>query len=224
MSSLIAENIQLFKNALPDKVTLVAVSKTKPVEDILEAYEAGHRDFGENKIQEMADKFEALPKDIRWHMIGHVQGNKIKYMAPFVHLVHGIDKAKRLKELDKEARKNDRIIDCLLQIHIAKEESKFGFDEAEAEEVLANNPAEKYPNVRIRGLMGMATFSDNEQEVRNEFRGLSQFFRKLKANLDLSNFDTLSMGMSGDYQLAIDENSTMVRIGSSIFGGRNQSK
>ncbi len=224
MSSLIAENIQLFKNALPDKVTLVAVSKTKPVEDILEAYEAGHRDFGENKIQEMADKFEALPKDIRWHMIGHVQGNKIKYMAPFVHLVHGIDKAKRLKELDKEARKNDRIIDCLLQIHIAKEESKFGFDEAEAEEVLVNNPAEKYPNVRIRGLMGMATFSDNEQEVRNEFRGLSQFFRKLKANLNLSNFDTLSMGMSGDYQLAIDENSTMVRIGSSIFGGRNQSK
>ncbi len=224
MSSLIAENIQLFKNALPDKVTLVAVSKTKPVGDILEAYEAGHRDFGENKIQEMADKFEALPKDIRWHMIGHVQGNKIKYMAPFVHLVHGIDKAKRLKELDKEARKNDRIIDCLLQIHIAKEDSKFGFDEAEAEEVLANNPAEKYPNVRIRGLMGMATFSDNEQEVRNELRGLSQFFRKLKANLDLSNFDILSMGMSGDYQLAIDENSTMVRIGSSIFGGRNQSK
>ncbi len=221
MSSLIAENIHLFKNALSDNVTLVAVSKTKPVEDIMEAYEAGHRDFGENKIQEMVDKYEELPKDIRWHMIGHVQGNKIKYMAPFVYMVHGIDKAKRLKELNKEAAKNDRIIDCLLQIHIAKEESKFGFDEAEAEEVLSNNPTEKYPNVRIRGLMGMATFTDNDQVVRNEFRGLSRFFNKLKANLGLDSFDTLSMGMSGDYQLAIDENSNMVRIGSSIFGERN---
>lgn len=220
MSSLISENLQLFKNALPDNVTLVAVSKTKPNEDIMEAYKTGHRDFGENKIQEMADKFEALPKDIRWHMIGHVQGNKIKYMAPFVHLVHGIDKAKRLKELNKEAAKNDRVINCLLQIHIAKEESKFGFDEAEAEEVLANNPAEKYPNVRIRGLMGMATFTENELVVRNEFRGLAQFFEKLKGNLNLSDFNILSMGMSGDYQLAIDENSTMVRIGSSIFGER----
>ncbi len=221
MSSLIAENLHRIKSALPENVTLVAVSKTKPREDIVEAYEAGQRDFGENKIQEMADKYEALPKDIRWHMIGHVQGNKIKYMAPFVHLVHGIDKAKRLNELNKEAGKNNRVIDCLLQIHIAKEETKFGFDEAEAEEVLGNNPAEKYPNVRIRGLMGMATYSDNEQEVRNEFRGLSQFFNKLKQDFNLSNFDILSMGMSGDYQLAIDEKSTMVRIGSSIFGGRN---
>ncbi len=221
MSSLIAENLHRIKSALPENVTLVAVSKTKPKEDIVEAYEAGQRDFGENKIQEMADKYEALPKDIRWHMIGHVQGNKIKYMAPFVHLVHGIDKAKRLNELNKEAGKNKRVIDCLLQIHIAKEETKFGFDEAEAEEVLGNNPAEKYPNVRIRGLMGMATYSDNEQEVRNEFRGLSQFFNKLKQDFNLPNFDILSMGMSGDYQLAIDEKSTMVRIGSSIFGGRN---
>lgn len=225
MSSFIAENIKQFSNALKGKATLIAVSKTKPVEDIAEAYEAGHRDFGENKIQEMADKYEQLPKDIRWHMIGHVQGNKIKYMAPFVHLVHGIDKAKRLKELDKEAAKNDRVIDCLLQVHIAKEDSKFGFDEAELTEVLTNAPEEKYPNVRVRGLMGMATFTDNELQVRNEFKGLFQIYSKAKAQLGLPHFDILSMGMSGDYQLAIDEGSTMVRIGSSIFGERNyQSK
>ncbi|AEV32588.1 pyridoxal phosphate enzyme, YggS family [Owenweeksia hongkongensis DSM 17368] len=225
MSSLVAENIKQFSKALEGKATLIAVSKTKPVEDIAEAYEAGHRDFGENKIQEMADKYEQLPKDIRWHMIGHVQGNKIKYMAPFVHLVHGIDKAKRLKELDKEAAKNDRVIDCLLQVHIAKEDTKFGFDEVELTEVLTESPEEKYPNVRIRGLMGMATFTDNELQVRNEFKGLFQIYSKAKAQLGLPHFDILSMGMSGDYQLAIDEGSNMVRIGSSIFGERNyQSK
>lgn len=221
MSSLIAENINQFKNAIPSNVTLIAVSKTKPVEDIQEAYDAGHRDFGENKIQELCDKYEQLPKDIRWHMIGHVQGNKIKYMAPFVHLVHGIDKAKRLKELNKEAEKNDRTIDCLLQIHIAREESKFGFSEEEAMEVILNDPEAVYPNVRIRGLMGMATLTDNELEVRNEFRGLYQFYSRLKSEFGKSYFDTLSMGMSGDYQLAIDENSNMIRIGSSIFGKRN---
>lgn len=225
MSSLIAQNIKHFSNALEGKATLIAVSKTKPVEDIIQAYEAGHRDFGENKIQEMADKYEQLPKDIRWHMIGHVQGNKIKYMAPFVHLVHGIDKNKRLKELDKEAAKNDRVIDCLLQVHIASEDTKFGFDETEVLEVLTNTPEENYPNVRIRGLMGMATFTDDEVQVRNEFKGLFQLFSKAKAQLGLLHFDILSMGMSGDYQLAIDEGSTMVRIGSSIFGERNyQSK
>lgn len=224
MPSFIAQNVTRYKEAVAP-ATLVAVSKTKPISDIEEAYAAGHRDFGENKIQEMCDKYEALPKDIRWHMIGHVQGNKIKYMAPFVHLVHGIDKAKRLKELDKEAAKNDRVIDCLMQVHIAKEETKFGFSEEEVIEVLTSNPEGKYPNVRIRGLMGMATFTDNELQVRNEFKGLFQLYSKLKGELGKSHFDTLSMGMSGDYQLAIDEGSNMVRIGSSIFGERNyQSK
>jgi hypothetical protein len=221
MSSLVVENIKLYKNALPDNVVLVAVSKTKPIEDIMEAYEAGQRDFGENKIQDMAEKYEALPKDIRWHMIGHVQGNKIKYMAPFVHMVHGIDKSKRLKELNKEAEKNNRVIDCLLQIHIAKEESKFGFDEAEAESILRENLADIYPHLRIRGMMGMATFTDDELQIRNEFRGLNKFFQKMKAELSLPDFDTLSMGMSGDFKIAVDENSNMVRIGSSIFGERN---
>lgn len=221
MSSLIAENLIQFKKAVDSHVTLVAVSKTKPVEDIMEAYEAGHRDFGENKIQEMVEKYEQLPKDIRWHMIGHVQGNKIKYMAPFVHLVHGIDKEKRLKELNKEAEKNNRVIDCLLQIHIAKEETKFGFDLNEATEVMENNPQEKYPNVRIRGLMGMATLTDNDLQVRNEFRGLFQFYSKIKTELAPADFNILSMGMSGDYQLALDENSNMIRIGSAIFGKRN---
>lgn len=223
--SIIADNIKHFSKELEGKATLIAVSKTKPVEAIVEAYEAGQRDFGENKIQEMADKYDQLPKDIRWHMIGHVQGNKIKYMAPFVHLVHGIDKAKRLKELDKEAAKNDRIIDCLLQIHIAKEDTKFGFDEEEVLSVLTDSPEVKYPNVRIRGLMGMATFTEDEQQVKNEFKGLHELFQKAKARLELPHFDTLSMGMSGDYQLAVDEGSTMVRVGSSIFGERNyQSK
>ena len=221
MSSLIAENLIQFRKAIDDHVTLVAVSKTKPVEDIMEAYEAGHRDFGENKIQEMVEKYEQLPKDIRWHMIGHVQGNKIKYMAPFVYLVHGIDKEKRLKELNKEAEKNNRVIDCLLQIHIAKEETKFGFDINEAMEVMEENPREKYPNVRIRGLMGMATLTDNDLQVRNEFRGLFQFYSKIKTELSPADFNILSMGMSGDYQLALDENSNMIRIGSAIFGKRN---
>lgn len=221
MSSLIAENLIQFRKAIDDHVTLVAVSKTKPVEDIMEAYEAGHRDFGENKIQEMVEKYEQLPKDIRWHMIGHVQGNKIKYMAPFVYLVHGIDKEKRLKELNKEAEKNNRVIDCLLQIHIAKEETKFGFDINEAMEVIEENPREKYPNVRIRGLMGMATLTDNDLQVRNEFRGLFQFYSKIKTELAPADFNILSMGMSGDYQLALDENSNMIRIGSAIFGKRN---
>ena len=221
MSSLIAENLNRYAKAVKP-ATLVAVSKTKPVSDIEEAYATGHRDFGENKIQEMCDKYEQLPKDVRWHMIGHVQGNKIKYMAPFVHLVHGIDKPKRLKELNKEAAKNDRVIDCLLQVHIAKEESKCGFAEEELAELLTTTDLEeKYPNVQVRGLMGMATFTDNELQVRNEFRGLAQLFSKLKAELGWAHFDTLSMGMSGDYQIALDEGSNMVRIGSSIFGERN---
>ncbi len=220
MDALIAENIQRFKSQLSEKVTLVAVSKTKPVSDIREAYEAGHLDFGENRIQEMVDKYEELPKDIRWHMIGHVQGNKIKYMAPFVHLVHGMDKLKRFKELDKEAAKNERIIDCLVQIHIAEEESKFGFDYEEAWALLEDQPKEKFPSVRIRGLMGMATLTDDQTQVRNEFKGLRQFYDKVRTELAPADFNILSMGMSGDFQWAVDEGSNMVRIGSAIFGKR----
>jgi len=221
MASLIAENLIRIKNALPANATLVAVSKTKPIEDIKEAYAAGHYHFGENRIQEMVDKYEELPKDICWHMVGHVQGNKIKYMAPFVHLVHGMDKPKRVKELNKEASKNERVIDCLIQIHIAEEESKFGFDYDEAWQFLSDNPAEKYSSVRIRGLMGMATLTDDELQIRNEFKGLKQFFDKINNELNLPDFNILSMGMSGDYQIALDEGSNMVRIGSSIFGKRN---
>ena len=220
MDALIAENIQLFKKQLSDHVTLVAVSKTKPVEDIREAYEAGHRDFGENRIQDMVDKHEELPKDIRWHMIGHVQNNKIKYMASFVNMVHGMDKPKRFKELDKEAAKHDRVIDCLLQVHIAEEESKFGFDNNEAWAFLEDKPTEKNPNLRVRGLMGMATLTDDQARIRNEFKGLRQFYDKVRTELSLKDFNILSMGMSGDYQWAVDEGSNMVRIGSAIFGKR----
>lgn len=218
--SFIAENIVHLRDSLPQDVTLIAVSKTKPMTDVVQAYEAGQRDFGENKIQEMAEKFEQLPKDINWHMIGHVQGNKIKYMAPFVYLVHGIDKEKRLKELNKEAVKNDRIINCLLQVHIAKEDSKFGFDENEVRDIMLYQPEEKYPNLRIRGLMGMATNTSAAEQVTNEFNGLSTLFEALKLASGKANFDILSMGMSGDYELAIDAGSNMVRIGSSIFGQR----
>ncbi len=221
MKNSISNNLQNFQKNLPNGVTLIAVSKTKPIEDIRAAYDAGHRDFGENRIQEMAEKAEELPKDIRWHAIGHIQGNKIKYMAEFVHLVHGIDKEKRLKELNKEAKKSDRKIACLLQIHIAKEESKFGFDYEEAEEVLTQNLEEKYPFLEIKGLMGMATFTDNKEQIHSEFRGLSDFFKKIKAEQKLSGFEILSMGMSGDYQIAITKDTTMVRIGSAIFGARD---
>ena len=201
---------------------MVAVSKTKPKAAIQEAYEAGQRIFGENRIQEMCDKAEALPKDIEWHMIGHVQDNKIKYMAPFVSLVHGMDKEKRIKTLNKEASKVDRCIDCLVQIHIAEEDSKFGFDYDEAQALFSKDLESLYPNIRICGLMGMATFTDNQDQVRKEFRGLSQFFHQLKQELfEKDYFKVLSMGMSGDYKIAMEEGSTMVRIGSSIFGARN---
>ena len=217
----IAANLENLRSKISADVTLVAVSKTKPVEDIREAYNAGQRDFGENKIQEMAGKYESLPKDIRWHMIGHVQGNKIKYMAPFVHLVHGIDKLKRLGELNKEAVKNNRTIDCLLQIHIADEETKFGFSYQEVEQLIAEGFEEKYPNLRIRGLMGMATNTPDETQIKKEFNELNSFFNKIKTELNIPHFDTLSMGMSGDYSYAIEAGSNMVRIGSSIFGQRN---
>ena len=218
----IAQNLAEVKATLPDHVTLVAVSKTKPIEVLEEAYHAGQRDFGENKVQEMAAKAEVLPKDINWHYIGHVQTNKIKYMAPFVHLVHGVDREKVLRELNKEAAKNNRIIDCLLQVFIAKEETKFGFDADEIKTLFSENLTETYPNLRVRGLMGMATFTHNLEQVRLEFRGLAKLYNELTTNFksQTSNFKFLSMGMSGDYQIAIEEGSNLVRIGTAIFGSR----
>jgi hypothetical protein len=220
MSDSIAQNLINLKKDLPADVKLIAVSKTKPLEALEAAYAAGQRDFGENRIQEMAEKHERLPKDIRWHMIGHVQGNKIKYMAPFVHLVHGLDKPKRLKELNKEAAKNNRIIDCLIQVHIAEEETKFGFDFDEARVLFKGDLAERFPSIRVRGLMGMATFTDAEKQVKAEFKALADLYNELKPSQP-DYFDILSMGMSGDYKLAISEGSNMVRIGTTIFGKRD---
>jgi pyridoxal phosphate enzyme (YggS family) len=209
------------KTSLPSTVTLVAVSKTKPISDLMEAYDAGQRIFGENKIQEMVEKWEAMPKDIEWHMIGHVQTNKVKFMAPFVSLIHGVDSLKLLEEINKQAKKNNRIIDCLLQIYIAEEETKFGLDEEELNEILASATFQEMKNIRIVGLMGMATFTDNQVQIKKEFTHLKTIFDKLKSlNTKNCQLNTISMGMSGDYQLAIECGSTMVRIGSSIFGGR----
>jgi pyridoxal phosphate enzyme (YggS family) len=217
----IQSNLNTIKSGLPEHVTLIAVSKTKPVSDLMEAYEAGQRIFGENKIQEMADKYEQMPKDIQWHMIGHVQSNKVKFMAPFVSLIHGVDSLNLLQQINKHALKNNRIIDCLLQIYIAEEESKFGLDENELNELLSSPEFKEMKNIRILGLMGMATFTEDQNQIKKEFTHLKSIFdsiKKLKAeNCDLK---TISMGMSGDYKLAIECGSTMVRIGSSIFGGR----
>jgi pyridoxal phosphate enzyme (YggS family) len=217
----IAANLQIIKSTLPEHVTLVAVSKTKPVPDLMEAYNSGQRVFGENKIQEMVDKWEQMPKDIEWHMIGHVQTNKVKYMAPFVSLIHGVDSLKLLEEINKQALKNNRIIDCLLQIYIAEEESKFGLDEEELASLLASPTFKEMKNIRIVGLMGMATFTENQNQIKKEFTHLKSIYdnhKNLKS--EIRNLKFLSMGMSGDYQLAIACGSTMVRIGSSIFGGR----
>lgn len=216
----IQQNLKTIEATIPAHVTLVAVSKTKPVEDLQEAYAAGMRDFGENKIQEMCDKYEVLPKDIRWHMIGHVQTNKVKYMAPFVHLIHGVDSLKLLKEINKQAEKNNRVIDVLLQQFIADEETKFGLDQEEIQQIMQEE-IQHLPNVRVVGLMGMATFTEDESKIREEFRSLKSNFDSLKSIYQ--NISILSMGMSGDYQIAIEEGSTMVRIGSSIFGHRNYS-
>jgi pyridoxal phosphate enzyme (YggS family) len=213
----IAENTTTLLQEIPDHVQLVAVSKTKSNAEIMEAYQAGQRVFGENKIQDMATKYEALPKDICWHMIGHVQSNKVKYMAPFVDLIHGVDSLKLLKEINKQALKNDRSIDCLLQLHIAQESSKFGFSEAEAEEALTL--AQSLEKVNVIGLMGMATFTDNTRLINQEFKGLKAFYDRLQK--EYSQLNTLSMGMSGDYPLAITEGSNMIRVGSKIFGARN---
>jgi pyridoxal phosphate enzyme (YggS family) len=216
----IAENLLSIKNNLPKGVTLVAVSKTKPVPDLMEAYEAGERVFGENKIQEMAEKWEQMPKDIQWHMIGHVQTNKVKFMAPFVSLVHGVDSFKLLKEINKQAAKNDRVIDCLLQMHIAEEETKFGLDQEELNNLLASTEFQEMKNVQIKGLMGMATFTDNQNQIKKEFTQLKSIFDDLSNNDELQHCTILSMGMSGDYEIAIECGSTMIRIGSSIFGER----
>ncbi|WP_310556596.1 YggS family pyridoxal phosphate-dependent enzyme [Flavobacterium sp.] len=218
----IKNNLLQIKSQLPQNVTLVAVSKTKPVADLMEAYNAGQRIFGENKIQEMTEKWEAMPKDIQWHMIGHVQTNKVKFMGEYVSLIHGVDSLKLLEEINKQAKKHNRIIDCLLQIHIAEEETKFGLNENELEGLLSSTELKSLHNIKIVGLMGMATFTENQNQIKKEFQNLKSIFDKTQSvsivNCQLS---TLSMGMSGDYQLAIECGSTMVRIGSSIFGTRN---
>lgn len=199
-------------------VVLVAVSKTKPNSDIEELYTAGQRDFGENYVQELVDKQASLPEDIRWHFIGHLQSNKVKYIASFVHLIHGIDSIKLLQEVNKQAIKANRVIDCLLQMHIAQEETKFGLDEEELNNILDQLHA--FPHVRVRGLMGMASFTENQEQVKMEFSLLKHYFDTAKARLSSPEFDTLSMGMSGDYTLAIEQGSTLVRIGSLLFGAR----
>ncbi|SNR32715.1 hypothetical protein SAMN06265371_101303 [Lutibacter agarilyticus] len=220
----IANNLHTVKNNIPSHVTLVAVSKTKPVSEILEAYNAGQRIFGENKIQEMALKYDEMPKDIEWHMIGHLQRNKVKYMAHFVHLIHGVDSFKTLVEINKQALKHNRVINCLLQLKIAKEDTKFGLSITEVEAILNSEELKELKNIDIKGVMGMASFIEDEAVIRTEFKTLKTFFEKLK-RFNLSNFNptVISMGMSGDYKIAIEEGSTMVRVGSAIFGLRNYS-
>ena len=211
--NIIKKNFNVLRKDIPSNVKLVAVSKTKTEKELLEAYECGQRIFGENKIQEMSSKFENLPKDIEWHMIGHVQTNKVKYMAPFVHTIHSVDRIKLLNEIQKQALINDRIIECLIQVRIAVEETKFGILPSELNPILEK--ASTYPNIKIKGLMGMASFTSNKEQIRSEFKILANLFR-------LNNkFDVLSMGMSGDYLIAIEEGSNMIRVGSKIFGERN---
>ncbi len=219
----IVKNLQSILQGLPSHIKLIAVSKTHPVEKILAVYNAGHKIFGENKVQEMVAKYEQLPKDIQWHMIGHLQTNKVKYIVPFVTMIHSLDSEKLMAEIDKRAKKVNRVIDCLLEIHIAEEESKFGLSFDQAEELISSGIFKKYPNVNIRGLMGMATFTEDKEQIRREFRSLKQFFDLLKEKYfaDKPDFNELSMGMSGDYKIAIEEGSTMVRIGTGIFGKRN---
>ena len=209
---------QLCEEFSSKQVTLVAVSKTKPIEDIQVLYEAGQRDFGENYVQELCDKQAKLPTDIRWHFIGHLQSNKVKYIAPFVHLIHGVDSESLLKEIDKQARKNNRVIDCLLQMHIAQEETKYGLDASELTELFPQLP--NYPNAHVVGLMGMASFSEDKNLVRSEFNTLAQAFQTLQTLQTFQTAQTLSMGMSGDYPIAIEAGSNMVRIGSLLFGAR----
>ena len=219
---MIAEALKTIQTEISDQVTLVAVSKTKPVADLQIAYDAGQRIFGENKVQELTDKFEVLPKDIEWHFIGHLQSNKVKYIAPFVSMIHAVDSLKLLKEINKQAKNNDRTISCLLQFHIAEEESKFGLNLEEAQQILSSNEFVELQNISVVGVMGMATFTDDEDQVREEFRTLENYFHVVKSHFFKYNdaFEHLSMGMSGDYKIAIEEGSTMIRVGSSIFGSR----
>ena len=219
----IKDNLEKINASISDDVVLVAVSKTKPIADLQEAYDAGQRVFGENKIQEMVAKYDALPKDIKWHMIGHLQSNKVKYMAHFVDLIHGVDSFKTLKEINKQAKKHDRIISCLLQVRIAKEETKFGLPYEEISTILDAEELKNLTNINIAGFMGMATFTDNQEQLKKEFLSLKSFFdtQKLRALASNCELKILSMGMSGDYPLAIENGSTMIRVGSSIFGNRN---
>ncbi|XOV68248.1 MAG: YggS family pyridoxal phosphate-dependent enzyme [Fluviicola sp.] len=219
---MIKEALDSRQAEIPDNVILVAVSKTKPVSDIQEAYDHGHRVFGENRAQEMAEKYEQLPKDIEWHSIGHLQRNKVKYIAPFVSMIHAVDSMKLLKEINKEAEKNDRVIECLLQFHIAQEDSKYGMDFNEVQDLLESEELIEMRNISIVGLMGMATFTDDTDQIREEFRTLENYFQMIKSHYFKFNdgFKHISMGMSGDYPIAIEEGSTMVRVGSAIFGAR----
>lgn len=212
---------QRIQAELPAHVTLVAVSKTKPVEDIRALYALGHRDFGENYVQELVEKQAVLPPDIRWHFIGHLQSNKVKYIAPFVHLIHGVDRASLLPEINKQAAKYNRVIEVLLQMHIAQEETKFGFSSDELQEIIPSLNQATYPQVRVRGMMGMASFVDDTKQIQAEFESLKKIFDQFKQQTPINaNFDTLSMGMSGDYALAINYGSTMIRVGSLLFGAR----
>lgn len=221
----IQENLTDLAKNLPDGCTLIAVSKTQPVERIREAYGCGQRAFGENKVQELVHKYEALPKDIAWHLIGHLQTNKVKYIAPFVSLIHSVDSVKLLEEINKQGLKNNRVIPCLLQIHIAEEEAKFGFSEQEVIKFLSSSTWNKLKNIQVKGLMGMATFTQNEDQVHREFRNLKILFEKLKSRSlpDQLKMQELSMGMSGDFKIALAEGSTMIRVGTAIFGQRNYS-
>lgn len=219
---MIKDNLNIIRETIPSDVTLIAVSKTKPISDLQEAYEANQRIFGENKALEMRDKYQELPKDIQWHFIGHLQTNKIKYIAPFVTLIHSIDSTSLLEAVNKEAAKNNRVIDCLLQFHIAQEETKFGLDMEEAKTMIESDNFKNLNNVRIVGVMGMATFTDDVNQVRNEFKSLKNIFDILKENyFKDDSFTEISMGMSDDYPVAIEEGATMVRVGSKIFGARN---
>lgn len=215
---MIAENLKEIKKEIPQEVSFVLISKTHPVKEIMEAYNEGQRIFGENKVQEMEAKYQEMPKDIEWHMVGHLQRNKVKYMAPFVSLVHAVDSLRLLREIDKEAEKNDRTIKCLLQIKIAKEESKFGMDKAQAKELLFSEEIKNFKNIKIVGLMGMATFTEDQNQVSSEFKKLKDVYDELQP--EFPEFKILSMGMSGDYKLAIAQGSTMIRVGSAVFGER----
>jgi pyridoxal phosphate enzyme (YggS family) len=221
----IKSNLLHLTSGLHSGCKLIVVSKTQPPENIMEAYDAGHRAFGENKVQELVPKYETLPKDIEWHMIGHLQSNKVKYIAPFVHWIHSVDSVKLLEEIDKQGKKVQRVINCLLQVHIAEEETKFGFSETEIMELLSSPLIQQWKNVNVKGLMGMATFTQDTDQIRKEFRMLNMLFEKLKRLPLPKNFqmNELSMGMSGDYKIAIDEGSTMIRVGTAIFGARNLS-